>query len=275
MVIYNNLYLMEYKVEKGSKSVKHELQTTPNIQQLNDYIKLDIPDEDYDSGSDPIPVVNFDNELKYIHQVKSVDILFIVDTTQSMAPYLEGIKKWIRKLARDAQKCMSQYITDEEVLAYGLILYRDHPPQDSTYVTKCMQLTTNYLIFKQAVNEMQADGGGDEPEAVLDALYDASYSIHWRKNSQKFIYHILDSPPHGLEFNYCDLTDAFANGCPCGKSWEDVLLKVRENEIDYTVIKLSSNIDKMILKFSEYIRVDVATPYINFDGSKEYEKQNS
>jgi hypothetical protein len=189
-----------------------------------------------------------------------------------MAPYLEGIKKWIRKLARDAQKCMSQYISDEEILAYGLVLYRDHPPQDMTYISRYMQLTTNYELFKQAVIDMKAGGGGDGPEAVIDGLYDAIGNIQWRGNSEKFIYHILDSPPHGLEFS--GLKDGFPSGCPCGRNWEDVLLRMRELEIDYTVIKLSNDIDNMIQKFSEYVRVDVATPSIYFDDTRNREQSN-
>jgi hypothetical protein len=263
---------MEYKIEKTEKRDKIDLETTPSIQQLNQYIKFDKEDDGYNSDADPVPVVNFDNELKYLHEVRCADIVFVVDITQSMAPYLEGIKKWIRKLARDAQKCMSQYISDEEILAYALVVYRDHPPQDLSFVSKYMQLTPNYLLFKQAVIDMKGGGGGDGPEAVLDALYDAVFNIKWRDRSEKFIYHILDSPPHGIEFSY--LNDGFPNGCPCGRNFEEVLLKMREMEIDYTVIKLSNDIDTMILKFSEYIRVDVATPSIYFDDSRSKEQSN-
>jgi hypothetical protein len=264
---------MEYKVDKLEKTDKNQLQTTPNYQQLTKIIKLDREDDNYDSEGDPIPVVNFDNELKYIHQVRSVDIVFVIDTTQSMAPYLEGIKKWIRKLARDALKCLSQYISDEDMLALGLVVYRDHSPQDINYVSKYNELTTSYSVFRKAVVEMKASGGGDEAEAVIDGLYDAVYNIRWRSASEKFIYHILDAPPHGLEFNY--LSDGFPHGCPCGKNWEQMLLKMREMEIDYTVIKLSNNIEKMILLFSEYIRVDVATPSILFDSNSNVEQGNS
>jgi hypothetical protein len=263
---------MEYKVEKLEKKKKIELESTPSMRQLNDYISSAHVDENYNSDSDPVPVVNFDNELKYLNQVKAADIVFIVDATASMAPFMEGTKKWIRKLVRDAQKCMSQYISDEDVLAFALVTYRDHPPQDITYISNYMQLTTDYNWFRQAVMDIKCGGGGDGPEAVVDALYDAIVNIKWRDCSEKFIYHVLDSPPHGTEFNH--LKDGFPNGCPCGKNWEEVLLKMRELEIDYTVIKLSNDLDNMIMKFSEYIRVDVATPNIPCDSSREKEQGN-
>jgi hypothetical protein len=120
---------------------------------------------------------------------------------------------------------------------------------------------------------MKASGGGDEPEAVLDGLYEAILGIKWRSDSEKFIYHILDAPPHGKEFS--NMEDGFKNGCPCGKNWDEVLLKMREKEIDYTVIKLSPDIDRMILKFSEYVRVDVATPTIASDENISREQDNS
>jgi hypothetical protein len=262
---------MEYKTDKKNKIEEPKAKTTPDLAQLNKYINS--TSEDYDSEDDPIPVVNFDNELKYEPGVKSVDIVFVIDCTGSMNPFFEGIKKWVRKLARDAEKCLSQYISDEEKLALGIVMYRDHPPQDKSFVTGTLQLTHDYSIFKKTVCDMKANGGGDQPEAVLDGLYEAIIGIKWRSDSEKFIYHILDAPPHGKEFSNMD--DAFKNGCPCGKNWDEVLLKMREKEIDYTVIKLSPDIDRMILKFSEYIRVDVATPTIASDETISREQDNN
>ncbi len=46
---------------------------------------------------------------------------------------------------------------------------------------------------------MRADGGGDAPEAVADGLYDSN-NLFWNKDHEKYLFHILDYPPHGKEF---------------------------------------------------------------------------
>lgn len=40
--------------------------------------------------------------------------------------------------------------------------YRDHPPQDSSYVTKIQDFTSDYEAIKY-VNTLTAEGGGDFP----------------------------------------------------------------------------------------------------------------
>ena len=65
---------------------------------------------------------------------------------------------------------------------------------------------------------MEAIGGGDPPEAVLDGMYsicDLNWSID--KATLKYVFHIFDAPPHGRiysEFN----GDRFPDGCPCHKT---------------------------------------------------------
>jgi hypothetical protein len=56
---------------------------------------------------------------------------------------------------------------------------------------------------------------GDYPEAALDGLYDAATKITWREAkhtpSLRYIFHILDAPPHGKEFGH---ESVFSNGVP-------------------------------------------------------------
>ncbi len=61
------------------------------------------------------------------------------------------------------------------------------------------------------LNECQATGGGDEPEAVADALH-AVLNLSWRPGATRICILISDAPPHGLNCN----GDSFPNGCPAG-----------------------------------------------------------
>jgi hypothetical protein len=225
-------------------------------------------DDGYRSEEDPIPVVIFDSELQFIRDLRAVDIVFLVDTTASMASVFKGIKRFMRKLVWDAYKCLSQYLVDEvDVLMVGLVAYRDHPPQDKTYISQvASNLTSDFKQFRNTVMKLSAKGGGDGPEAVLDGLNDAVSKISWRERSFKFIYHILDSPPHGKMFT--NLEDGYPKGCPCNLDYRDIMTEMRNLEIEYNIVKLSKDIDGMIDLFSEYVKIDVMTPDIQVDNSK-------
>jgi hypothetical protein len=49
------------------------------------------------------------------------------------------------------------------------VTYRDHPPQDSTYVSKAQDFTNNKEI-RDYINRLDVTGDGDEPEAAHDGL---------------------------------------------------------------------------------------------------------
>ncbi len=227
----------------------------------------------YNSEEDPCSVVNFDNELHYIQELKCVDIVFLVDCTASMQPLFRGVKKYIRKLVWDANKCLTKYLTDDpEPIKVGIVKYRDHPPQNKTFVTEVFPMTSNFKNFKDEVNKMMAQGGGDGPEAVLDGLQAALRDMQWRDESFKFIYHFLDAPPHGKLFN--DAKDGFPNGCPCGLDYDSILGEMSSLNIEYNIIKLSSDIDRMISVFSKMLKFDVITPQLEIDSSKKIEQSD-
>merc|ERR1719473_1197755 len=56
-----------------------------------------------------------------------------------------------------------------------------------------------------------AQGGGDGPECVADALHEVS-NLEYRPNSTKVCIFIADAPPHGLG----ESGDGFPNGSPNG-----------------------------------------------------------
>lgn len=56
-----------------------------------------------------------------------------------------------------------------------------------------------------------AQGGGDAPEAVADALH-AVLKLSWRPEATKICVLISDAPPHGLDL----ANDGFPDGDPGG-----------------------------------------------------------
>lgn len=119
------------------------------------------------------------------------------------------------------KKIIHDLIASERcLLNIALILYRDHPPQDSTFVTQVYNFTDDEEEAKKYIDKASASGGkisvcfscnilnkkmflsgGDGPEAVAPALYAAVHNLSWRTNAVKIAVLIADAPPHGLDKN--------------------------------------------------------------------------
>jgi len=103
-----------------------------------------------------------------------LDLVFCCDCTSSMGTYLESAKQNIRKISEE------MHATEKRSMQYGLVCYRDHPPQDTTYATKVFPLTPSIKDMQNNINTMTAHGGGDGPESVACAL-DEALKLDWRK----------------------------------------------------------------------------------------------
>ena len=225
---------------------------------------LDQNDLSYNSEEDKTSIIVFDMEINFMKNVKHIDIVFLLDTTKSVNPYLKGIKRYIRKLLFDARKSTSHYLSDDfDILKYGLVAYRDHDQdgiQDS-YVSKILcDLNDDYNVFRQALYDVRCVGGDDTCEAVVDGLHEAVNLITWREDSIKLIYHICGGPCHGSDFNGKNggkNFDKYKQGCPCGMDLKNILKTLRGKYIEYNLIGLEDNIKEMAKKFSEFIKVEL------------------
>lgn len=138
-----------------------------------------------------------------------LDLVFLVDATGSMGVYISQVQRRLLELVeavRSSPLCKS--------LRIGVVSYRDHPPQERSYVTEVLGLTGDLVAVRQAVNRLAARGGGDGPEAVTDGLFEL-VRLDWRPAAAKAVVWFGDAPPHGVEPE----DDGFPEGCPCGHHW--------------------------------------------------------
>jgi len=230
-------------------------------------------DKDNSSGNyqyepkpeDYVRIVNFAEEIKNKANYNGMDICFIVDATGSMGTYIKGAIECIRNVIKDAQKSLEKIGGKEESLRFSIVAYRDHPPQDNTWVTNVCDFTDSIHADK-FLSTIQASGGGDAPEAVLDGLNEGINNVKWAKDSEKFMFLLLDAPPHGERFNKQG-GDGFPKGCPCGYSEVELLPKLRDMGIELTIVKIGNAIDEMIKIFSQYCNIDVFQPSIFSSGN--------
>jgi Mg-chelatase subunit ChlD len=119
-----------------------------------------------------------------------VDVVFVLDTTGSMSGLIDAAKEKIWSIASTMAGAQP---TPE--IRIGLVGYRD---RGDAYVTKIVNLSSDLDSVYAALMEFQADGGGDGPESVNKALYDAVHQIGWSQTDQAYqvIFLVGDAPPH-------------------------------------------------------------------------------
>ena len=225
---------------------------------------LDPNDLSFNSEEDKTSIIIFDMEINFIKNIAQIDIVFLLDTTKSVNPYLKGIKRYIRKLIFDAKKSVSHYLNDDfDILNYGLVAYRDHDQEgvQGSYVSKILcDLNEDYNVFRKALYDVKCAGGDDTCEAVVDGLQEAVNLISWREDSIKLLYHICGSPCHGTAYNGVKKNkkfDKYPDGCPCGVDMKTCLKSLRGKYIEYNLIGLDEDLKDMANKFSDYIKVEL------------------
>jgi Mg-chelatase subunit ChlD len=119
-----------------------------------------------------------------------VDVVFVLDTTGSMSGLIQTAKEKIWSIATTMASAQP---TPE--IRIGLVAYRDRGDQ---YVTKVVDLSGDLDSVYATLMDFQADGGGDTPESVNKALYDAVHNISWSEGSQAYqvVFLVGDAPPH-------------------------------------------------------------------------------
>ena len=168
-----------------------------------------------------------------------------------MSSYLAKTKDVVKQLI---EKIRNKVVGETIDVKFGFVCYRDHPPQDSSYVIKTKELCDQQeildFIFKQ-----EAQGGGDFPEAVMDGLWEAATNIKWRNPlgtpTLRYIIHIADAPPHGDEYGVGYST--WKDGCPCGLKIDKIAHVINSREIHYRLVKIGTSLEKMTQIFRGHI----------------------
>ncbi len=123
-----------------------------------------------------------------------IDVVFVLDTTGSMGGLIQTAKEKIWSIATTMASAQQ---TPE--IRIGLVAYRD---RGDAYVTKIVDLSSDLDSVYAALMDFEANGGGDTPESVNKALYDAVHNMSWSQEDQTYqvIFLVGDAPPH-MDYN--------------------------------------------------------------------------
>ncbi len=124
----------------------------------------------------------------------SLDVVFMIDTTGSMDPYIDEVK-------HNMIRIIENILEYSPKVRMGFVAYKDHGDEgeDEYYLTKILPLTFDRKDITEFIHssELYIGEGGGGPEAVECALREAVV-FHWNKAAPKAIILIGDKPPHGV-----------------------------------------------------------------------------
>jgi len=158
-----------------------------------------------------------------VYEPIDIDLLLIMDTTGSMGGNIESAKK-------DANRVIEEFEKDKDVktLRAGFVAYRDHK---DIYITKPHSFSNDFSSLYDFINELNADGGGDIPEAIAVAMKDARKLFeNSPEDTGKIIVWYCDAPPHGRQYN-CGENDSYPDGDPSGIDIETEINRLKDNDV--------------------------------------------
>ena len=119
-----------------------------------------------------------------------IEAVFVLDTTGSMDGLIEGAKQKIWTLASEMANAQNR-----PEIRMGLVAYRD---RGDDYVTRRFDLSPDLDALYAELNGLVADGGGDGPESVNQALHEAVTQMAWTTdpNVYRVVFLVGDAPPH-------------------------------------------------------------------------------
>jgi len=118
----------------------------------------------------------------------SLDLVLCLDTTASMVPYFDDIKKGLGPMLRARTAGYSSY-------RIGVVLYKDYWPDE--YITRKYPFTTEISKIEGIVASAVIYGGGDIPEALYEALCSAAVDFDWSADRRQIIF-LTDAAPHPI-----------------------------------------------------------------------------
>ena len=121
----------------------------------------------------------------------TIELVFVIDTTGSMGGLIDGAKQKVWSIVNEVMKSPSK-----PEVRMGLVAYRDH---GDAYVTHVTPVTRDLDNVYNTLMAYKAEGGGDGPEDVRQALADGVHKVGWSSRSPniaQILFLVGDAPPH-------------------------------------------------------------------------------
>lgn len=117
-----------------------------------------------------------------------LDLVFMIDATGSMGDEIAKLKRSMRAMAEQIAQ-----LPGRPDICWGLVAYRD---RGDAFLTRTHDFTNDLAAFQQVLARVEADGGGDTPEALNEALHEVVHGLAWRRQAARLVVMVADAPPH-------------------------------------------------------------------------------
>ncbi len=145
------------------------------------------------------------------HKVKGVaDVVFLIDITGSMDPCIKGLQQnigaFIKRCREPDELGGGVPVSDLRISICG---YRDHRDSAAEWFDPApfISVTDSIAPIEAQLARLKASGGGDEPESLLDALFevgsmpeaglqDGPQPNMWRQRARRMVIAFTDATFH-------------------------------------------------------------------------------
>jgi hypothetical protein len=175
----------------------------------------------------------------------STDLLFLIDTTSSMTPYLDSAKNQVKSIVLEIKRIFF----GESDVRVAVVSYKDH--QSPTNI-EFLDFTTSADRVFLFLDGLEAREGGDMPEDVLGGI-NRALQASWNQQTRCII-HIADAPSHGRELHDLDasMDDYYMPGSePHGLAYRSLLSRLIQLKINYALLRITAYTDRMALCFAQ------------------------
>ncbi|WP_051884663.1 TonB-dependent receptor plug domain-containing protein [Chryseobacterium luteum] len=125
---------------------------------------------------------------------QNLDLAFVVDATGSMGDEISYLQSELLDVLKKVESNLKN-----TTVRYGSVFYRD---QGDEYLTRKFDFSDKAEELVSFIKKQNAGGGGDTPEAVVEAMQVSIDELKWStENSTKIMFLILDAPPHRSDEN--------------------------------------------------------------------------
>jgi len=121
---------------------------------------------------------------------KELDIVFLVDTTESMVDNVRGVQAYVDEF-------VDVLLREKRDVRFGLVTFSDTVRERP----KTRGMTDSALEWRNWFSRIRFEGGGDLIESGLDAVMEAVDRFSFRKRAQVFFIFISDAPFHDRDFD--------------------------------------------------------------------------
>lgn len=209
-------------IHAGALTINRHSPESEDTSDMEESSTLDTKEEEIETE-----ITDSTSHIETLDVVEPADIVFVIDSTGSMAPYIQNVANNV--------KAFSEYLENKKVdVRMSVVEYKDitcdgndstivHTIDGSPWHKTTAQLVDTLQIVKRGVT-----GGGDEPETLFDAfgyIMDEE-SLKFRSDAHKFAI-VLTDASYKTPNNF-DLTK------------ETLIAKLKEQNINTSVITSNS-----------------------------------